>query len=60
MIEPVEPTGQTYAESNAYQDIVEHMHELYQGALSAQEAHETTRNLIGFCQVLLEIKSQNP
>lgn len=60
MIEPVEPTRQTDAESNAYQGIVEHMHELIQGAISVQEAHEATRNLIGFCQVLLEIKSQNP
>ncbi|MBN8820637.1 MULTISPECIES: hypothetical protein [unclassified Spirosoma] len=55
-----EPKPIKSPESDAYHGLVEHMHELYQGVLSERDAHQAARNLIGFCQVLLEIKRQNP
>jgi hypothetical protein len=52
-------SSQTNPENSAYQGVVNHISELYQGSISQREAHEAARNLIGFCQLLLEIKSQN-
>ena len=45
-------------EGDAYQSVVEHINGLYGGKISHLEAHEAARNLVGFCQLLLEIESQ--
>ncbi|MVM32435.1 hypothetical protein GO755_20485 [Spirosoma sp. HMF4905] len=53
------PISQTNPENQAYQGVVDHLMGLYRGKISQRKAHEAARNLIGFCQLLLEIKSQN-
>jgi len=44
--------------TESYNEVVQHMKELYQGNISDPEAHEAARNLIGFCKLLLEIKAK--
>ena len=55
---PKKSTELLDADGDAYQSIVGHINEICRGKISDSEAHEATRNLIGFCQLLLEIESQ--
>lgn len=40
-------------------DIIQHIHDLYHGKISNQEAHEAARNLISFCKILIEADGDN-
>jgi hypothetical protein len=60
-MKPSETTRDRSPETDAYQGILDSINGLYQPTISSQEAHQAAaHNLIGFCQLLLEIKSQNP
>jgi hypothetical protein len=45
-------------ENGTFHELAEHLRGLYCGKISEPELHEATRNLIGFCKILIEIQRE--
>jgi hypothetical protein len=41
-----------------YDSVVDNIYQMYDNQITHKEAHEAARNLLGFCQKVIEIRSR--
>ena len=59
---PKTPLDSAPAEKRAlgeiYDSVVDNIYQMYDNQITHKEAHEAARNLLGFCQKVIEIRSR--